>query len=58
MHVHTRACLSATCVHAWIQEFSPGWWAVRAQLEEKSPDNFLVLNLFYSGGPMFISKKI
>ena len=32
MHVHTRACLSATCVHAWIQEFSPGWWAVRAQL--------------------------
>ena len=48
MHVHTRACLSATCVHAWIQEFSPGWWAVRAQLVEKSPDNFLVLNLFYS----------
>ena len=54
----THACLSATCVHAWIKEFSPGWWAVRAQLVEKSPDNFLVLNLFYSGGPMFISKKL
>ena len=54
----THACLSATCVHAWIKEFSPAWWAVRAQLVEKSPDNFLVLNLFYSGGPMFISKKV
>ena len=41
MHVHTRACLSATCVHAWIQELSPGWWAVLAQLVEKKPDNFL-----------------
>ena len=24
LHVHTRACLSATCLHAWIQEISPG----------------------------------
>ena len=39
MRVHTRACLSATCVHAWIQAFSTGWWEVRAQLVEKSPDN-------------------
>ena len=57
MNVHTRAFLSATCVHAWIQEFSPGWWAVRAQLVEKSPDNFLVLNLFYSRGPKVYIKE-
>ena len=25
---------------------------------EKSPDNILDLNLFYSGGPMVISKKL
>ena len=37
MHVHTRACLSATCVHALIQEFSPGWWAVRAPTGRKEP---------------------
>ena len=24
LHVHTIACLSATCLHAWIQEISPG----------------------------------
>ena len=35
-----------------------GVGAVRAQLIEKSPDNILVLNLFYSGGPMVISKKL
>ena len=54
MHVHTCACLSATCVHAWIQEFSPGWWAVRAQLVEKSPDNFLVLILQWGPNVYFI----
>ena len=39
----------------FVQKFWPGWWAVRAKLV--GPDNFLVLNLFNSGGPMVISKK-
>ena len=24
IHVHTRLCLSVTCLHEWIQELSPG----------------------------------
>ena len=50
MHVHTRACLSATCVHSWIQEFSPGWWAVRTHLVEKSPDNVFSPQLILQRG--------
>ena len=67
MHVHTCACLSASCVYACqIQDFRQGGWEVRVQLVEKSSNNLLVLNLFYSGGPdlfysvgpMVISKKL
>ena len=58
MHVHTNARLSATRVHAWIQEFSSGWWAVRAQLVDKSPDNFLVLNFFSVGSNGYFKETI
>ena len=30
----------------------------RIELIEKGPDNISVLNLFYSGDPMVISKKL
>ena len=58
MYIQSRACLSATWLDEWIQKFSPLWWAVQAQLIEKSPDNILFLNLFFSWGPMLISKKL
>ena len=37
-------------LHAWIQEFSPGWWAVRAQQVEKSPDNLFSHQLILQWG--------
>ena len=57
MHVHTRACLSATRVHAWTQEFLPVWWAVRVKLVEKSPDNFFSPQLILQWGPNVYSKE-
>ena len=61
MYTHVRVYLLHAYMHG-SRNFhhgggGGGGWAVRAQLVEKSPDNFLVLNLFYSGCLMFISKN-
>ena len=56
MYIHV--CLSATCVHAWIQELLPGWWAVRAQLVEKSPDYFLVQLILQWGPNVYFKEAI
>ena len=54
MYIHVLVYLLHEYMHG-SKKKSPGWWAVRAQLIEKSPDKIFVLNLFYSGGPMVIS---
>ena len=57
MYIHVNAYLLHAYMHG-SRNFRQGGGRSESQLVEKSPDNFLVLNLFYSGGPMFISKKL
>ena len=57
MYIHVRVYLLHAYMHGSRNFRQGGGWS-EPQLVEKSPDNFLVLNLFYSGGPMFISKKL
>ena len=57
MYIHVRVYL----LHAYMHgsgNFRQCGGRSEPQLVEKSPDNFFVLNLFYRGGPMFISKKL
>ena len=57
MYIHVRVYLLHAYMHG-SRNFRKGGGRSEPQLVEKSPDNFLVLNLFYSGDPMFISEKL
>ena len=57
MYVHVRVYLLHAYMHG-SRNFRQGGRRCEPQLVEKSPDNFLVLNLFSSGSPMFILKKL
>ena len=56
MYIHVRVYLLHANMHV-SRNFRQGGGRSEPQLVEKSPDNFLVLNLFYSGGPMFYFKE-
>ena len=57
MYIHVRVYLQHSYMHG-SRNFRQGGGRSEPQLVEKSPDNFLDLNLFYSGDPMSISMKL